>query len=224
MSKQKPTKPTTQAASKPYVTLAKSGTAIYEDRKSVFYAYAERVTTEAEAQAFLAKIKGQYPDATHHVYDYMIGSNITRFSDDGEPSGTGGLPILDVIKRMDFTDAIVVVVRYFGGTLLGTGGLVKAYGSSARDAVSDAGIAVFVRHRAMKLHCSYSDYGRIQVELEKQHATVRSLTYGADVDAEVGIIEEKADALMAKIVDMSAARARIEYIDGEDGVYLAAKE
>ncbi len=222
MSKQKQTTLTT--TSKQYVTLAKEGTAIYEDRKSVFYAYAARVTTEADAQEYLSAIRKQYPDATHHVYAYMIGSNITRFSDDGEPSGTGGLPILDVIKRMDFTDAIVVVVRYFGGTLLGTGGLVRAYGSAARDAVTDAGIATFVRHRALKLHCSYSDFGRIKVELEKQNATLRSLTYGADVDAEVGILEEKAEALMAKIVDMSAARARIEYIEGETGVYLAAKE
>ena len=94
------------------------------------------VTNEAEALAFLDSVKKHYPDARHHVYAYIVRENaIMRFSDDGEPQGTAGIPILDIIKKRGLTDIAVVVTRYFGGTLLGTGGLVRAYGKSAKDGV-----------------------------------------------------------------------------------------
>lgn len=197
-------------AEKPYVTLAGEGRAEYEDRRSVFYAFARRTASEEEAEAFIRETRAAYSDATHVCYAYMIGSNITRFSDDGEPSGTAGLPILDVIKRGGFTDAAIAVVRYFGGTLLGTGGLVKAYGASARDAAADAGIAVFVRHRKLRLRASYSDYGKLKNELERSGARIFSESFAAEVEAEVGIIEGQAEALAERMIELTAARARVE--------------
>ena len=104
------------------------------ERRSVFLGYASPVTTEEEALEFVAKIKKRHSDATHNVYAYILRGSISRFSDDGEPHGTAGLPVLEVLRKEDVTDAVIVVTRYFGGILLGAGGLVRAYSASARNA------------------------------------------------------------------------------------------
>ena len=124
-----------------YTTVKQYGTAEYEDRKSVFIGEALPVSSEAEALEFLASVKKKYPDARHHVYAYVLRDNsIMRFSDDSEPQGTAGMPVLDVIRKRGCTDVIIVVTRYFGGTLLGTGGLVRAYTAAAVGALESAEI------------------------------------------------------------------------------------
>ena len=110
-----------------YTTLAGNGRYEYEDRKSVFIGLCAPVSTESDALAFIEAVRKRYSDAKHHVYAYSLRENsIARFSDDREPQGTAGIPVLDALRKKEIVDAVIVVVRYFGGTLLGTGGLVRA--------------------------------------------------------------------------------------------------
>ena len=142
-----------------YITVRKYASFEYEDRKSVFIGEALPVSTEDEALSFIDSVKKKYPDARHHVYAYVLRDNsIMRFTDDGEPQGTAGMPVLDVIRKNGITDIAVVVTRYFGGTLLGTGGLVRAYTAAALGAVKEAEIITYDVYTTLKIEASYSDY------------------------------------------------------------------
>jgi uncharacterized YigZ family protein len=110
---------------------------------------------------FITKIRKKYGDATHNCYAYMLANGSARYSDDGEPQGTAGVPILSVIQKGGFTDAVIVVTRYFGGILLGAGGLVRAYSASARDAVNAAKIVTYAEYTEFSVKCSYSDYQKL---------------------------------------------------------------
>ena len=135
-----------------YTTIRKHSVFEYEDRKSVFIGDALPVSTEREALDFIASIKKRYPDAKHHVYAYVLRENsIMRFSDDKEPQGTAGLPVLDAIRKNNCTDTVIVVTRYFGGTLLGTGGLVKAYTAAAVGALNSAEFIRYDIYMSFKL-------------------------------------------------------------------------
>ena len=124
-----------------YKTVADEAETLMIEKKSKFYSHVKPVQNEEEALEFLGRIRSENRDATHNVYAYVIDeNNIFRYSDDGEPSGTAGMPVLDTIRKSGITDVIVVVTRYFGGTLLGTGGLVHAYGASARQGLAEAGV------------------------------------------------------------------------------------
>ena len=124
-----------------YKTVSHEASTVFIDRKSRFISHVMPVSSEAAAIEYLNKIRSEYPDARHNVYAYVIDeNNIFRYSDDGEPSGTAGMPVLDTIRKSGLVDVIVVVTRYFGGVLLGTGGLVHAYGTSATEGLKAAGI------------------------------------------------------------------------------------
>ena len=128
----------------PYTTILEFARFEYEEKKSVFIGEAAPVETESDALAFIESAKKRYPDAKHHVYAYVLRENsIMRFSDDKEPQGTAGMPTLDVIRKRNCTDTIVVVTRYFGGTLLGTGGLVRAYTAATVGALEKAQIITY---------------------------------------------------------------------------------
>ena len=144
-----------------YITLGKEAEVSFTERKSLFIGNAAPVKTEEEAMAFINKIRGKYGDATHNTYAYMLANGSARYSDDGEPQGTAGVPILSVIQKGGFTDAVVVVTRYFGGILLGAGGLVRAYSASARDAVAAAEVVTYAQYTEFTVKCSYSDYQKI---------------------------------------------------------------
>lgn len=145
-----------------YTTIKEYAQFEYEDRKSRFIAEAMPVSTEAEAIAFIDKVKRKYPDANHHVYAYVIKDNsIARFTDDREPQGTAGLPVLDSIRKNGCTNAAIVVVRYFGGTLLGTGGLVRAYSGAALGALKKAEIITYDIYSTYEIECSYSDFQKL---------------------------------------------------------------
>lgn len=145
-----------------YTTIQNRSKFEYEDRKSLFIGEAAPVSTEEEALSFISAIKKKYPDANHHVYAYVLRENsIMRFSDDREPQGTAGMPVLDAIRKNACTDAVIVVVRYFGGTLLGTGGLVRAYSSAANGALKEANIIVYDIYREYEISVSYSEYQKI---------------------------------------------------------------
>ena len=152
--------------SEPYRTAAKQATAVYEEKKSRFHAAIRPVHSQAEAMDFVALQQTEHPTAAHHVFAYILpGTNTARCSDDGEPSGTAGMPVLEVIRREGLSGVSLVVTRYFGGILLGAGGLVRAYAKSAKLAVDAAGIACYVPLVAFTLTIGYSHYERVRVSL-----------------------------------------------------------
>lgn len=147
-----------------YITVKKAADDRFEEKKSIFIGYVKRVETEEEAKEFVAEINNKHKDARHNCYAYVIGSNmgIQRYSDNGEPQGTAGIPILEVIKKQEITDCAVVVTRYFGGVLLGTGGLTRAYTKGAAIAINAAGIVEKVKGAMLSVEIDYDLYGKIQ--------------------------------------------------------------
>ena len=145
-----------------YKTIEKLATAEFVEKKSRFIGYIKPATTEEEAVDFINQIKSKHYDARHNVYAYMIKQgNIARYCDDGEPQGTAGIPILDVLKKNGLTDTAVVITRYFGGILLGGGGLVRAYSHTASLSVKAASVIQMLPCYDLKIVCDYSIYGKI---------------------------------------------------------------
>lgn len=147
-----------------YFTVKGYAVSEFQEKKSTFIGYVKRVASEDEAKEFVNEIKSQHKEATHNVYAYIVGENkgIQRYSDDGEPQGTAGIPVLEVIKKHDLTDVAVVVTRYFGGILLGGGGLIRAYSKGASSAIDEAGVVEKVKGLNLKLILDYDLIGKIQ--------------------------------------------------------------
>lgn len=147
-----------------YFTVKREASAEFEEKKSVFIGHVKRVHNEDEAKEFISKVKGLHKEARHNVYAYIIGVNkgVQRYSDDGEPQGTGGIPVLEVLKKSDLTDIVVVVTRYFGGILLGTGGLARAYSKGASLAIGESGVVEKVLGVPFKITIDYDLLGKIQ--------------------------------------------------------------
>ena len=199
------------------VTLAKEAHAEMEERKSIFIGHAKPVTSEEEARAFIEEIRHQYADATHNVYAYLLnGGAIARYSDDGEPHGTSGVPTLNVLKMSGAMDMVVVVTRYFGGILLGAGGLVRAYSAAARLAIDEAGLAVFEPWNIVGFTCSYSDYQKITAGLPKTGAVEEDAQFGEDVMVTAAIKVEDTGALMTYISETTGGRSVAEVLDTEE--------
>lgn len=144
-----------------YTTVCDSFTAEYSEKHSRFIAVCFYCESEAQAAEIIAAQKSKYWDARHNVYAYVLQNGTARFSDDGEPHGTAGMPILEVIKGSGITNVLIVVTRYFGGILLGTGGLVRAYSTSARDALSGAQKVLMCGCSEYEIECDYSSYDRL---------------------------------------------------------------
>ena len=196
-----------------YITVRGYGEARFEEKKSVFIGYCEHVTSEEEALAFLKKIKEKHRDATHNCYGYTMKGGIScRYSDDGEPQGTAGKPILDVLQKSGVDDVCVVVTRYFGGTLLGAGGLVHAYSQGAKVALEAAGIAQFENYVVFEVVCSYSDHQRISFELEKLDAIVDLTDYSDCVKVIFAVKEALAEGIERKITEISAGKSAAKRI------------
>lgn len=195
------------AEEKLYTTLKQKGQAELTERKSRFIGHAMPCKTEKEALDFIAGIKHEYADATHNVWAYMLEKNsIARYSDDGEPQGTAGIPVLDVIRKSKFTDACIVVTRYFGGILLGAGGLVRAYSAAARDAVSAAEIITYELYVEMKVRCSYSEYQKVEYTFAEYGIIVDDTEFGAEVEIKLAIKEKKFNGYALKLSEMSGGR------------------
>ena len=144
-----------------YKTILCEAEDAFIEKRSKFIGYAKPVQTEEEALAFIAEKKSKHWDATHNVYAYIIRGGVMRYSDDGEPQGTAGIPVLDVLQKSGVTDLVVVATRYFGGILLGGGGLVRAYSHTASIALQAAGIITMRECLMMELSCDYGQYGRV---------------------------------------------------------------
>lgn len=195
-----------------YMSLRADGAGRYEEKRSVFLAFARPIRTEEEAVGFLREIRKQYPDARHHVYAYVLREgNKTRYSDDGEPSGTGGLPVLELLRKSGITDAVAVVVRYFGGVLLGTGGLVRAYTAAAKAAIEEAAPCIYRSADALRLQVSYADHRRIESLLA--HYVVSDISYGNDVRLTVLVETEKTAGLTAALATQTGGRCAVEAIE-----------
>ena len=202
------------AEEKVYITVKGYGEARFEEKKSVFIGYCDRVTTEEEALAFVKRIKEKHKDATHNCYGYVMkGGILCRYSDDGEPQGTAGKPILDMLVKSGVDDVCVVVTRYFGGTLLGTGGLVHAYSQGAKIAVEAAGIAQFENYVVLKVACSYADYQRIGLELERFDAIIDATDYSDSVAVQFAVKKQFADEISRKISEITSGKSIPEKIE-----------
>lgn len=196
-----------------YVTINHRSKCEYEDRRSIFIAEAMPVKDEAGAIRFIESVKKTYPDARHHVYAYSLRENsIMRFSDDGEPQGTAGIPILDIIRKKGLTDIVVVVTRYFGGTLLGTGGLVRAYSSSAISAIEEAEIITYDLYNEISFSATYSDYQRILPVLSEFQFRDEDTIFLENVELHGRIANKDLQAFQAKLTEITSGRSNIEVL------------
>ena len=187
-----------------YLIPAKEGASEYIEKKSRFLGLIVPVTTEAEARAQLDAVKKREYDARHNCWAYILHSGQKRYSDDGEPQGTAGQPILNVLEREGVQDVLCVVTRYFGGILLGTGGLCRAYTKAAKDALDDAGLSELRPWSVLRLDCPYALFERVKLELEKRGGTVISSEYGAQI-ALTAALPEPGEAVFAKALQELSA-------------------
>ncbi len=187
-----------------YLIPAKEGASEYIEKKSRFLGLIVPVTTEAEARAQLDAVKKREYDARHNCWAYILHSGQKRYSDDGEPQGTAGQPILNVLEREGVQDVLCVVTRYFGGILLGAGGLCRAYTKAAKDALDDAGISELRPWSVLQLDCPYALFERVKLELEKRGGTVISSEYGAQI-ALTAALPEPEEAVFAKALQELSA-------------------
>ncbi|NMP36600.1 MAG: YigZ family protein [Clostridiales bacterium] len=165
-----------------YFTLKSEGLQEYVVKRSRFIGRARPVACAQEALDFIAAVKSEHWDATHNVWAYSVrDGNTRRFSDDGEPQGTAGMPVLDVLVKEQLTDCVVVVTRYFGGVLLGTGGLVRAYSHSAKLAVDAAEIGEMQLWSVMNIECDYNFYGKLACLIPEQGGAVDDARFGENV-------------------------------------------
>lgn len=203
---------------KTYITLGGEGTATLVEKRSEFIGYARPVADEEEAIAFVNSIKKKHADARHNVFAYVLrGGALKRYSDDGEPQGSAGMPVLDVLCKNGIDGAAVVVTRYFGGILLGTGGLVRAYSSAASAAVANAGIITLEEVVVLKMKCSYNDHARVQNEFSKFAIEVEGSEFAADVTLTLTAPTATADAFIIRMRDLMGGRS----IPEQTGIKLA---
>lgn len=195
-----------------YLTIRETGKGEYEEKKSRFLGEAIHVESEEEASAHVARIRKQYYDARHHCYAWVLGAGSERrkSADDGEPSGTAGQPILKVIEGSGCTNVLVVVTRYFGGTLLGTGGLVRSYTQAARAALEDAQTVHMCLCKKLAVTVEYGVLDRLLYELRREGTELGETEYGAKVTLHLTVEEERADALQTKIIALTSGSAVIE--------------
>jgi uncharacterized YigZ family protein len=191
-----------------YLIPSGAGEAELTEKRSRFLGHVRPVETEDEARAFIAEMKKKYYDARHNCWCYLIRGGPERYSDDGEPQGSAGIPMLEVFRREGVTNAVCVVTRYFGGVLLGTGGLLRAYTQSAKDALDAAGLSVVRRWLEASVPCPYAMLERIKIETAAFGGSVAGLDYGAEVTLRVLLPEERAEAFRARIFDLSGGATR----------------
>ncbi|MFG2287534.1 YigZ family protein [Streptomyces sp. NPDC048595] len=199
-----------------YRTLAREGVHEIEINKSRFLCALAPVATEAEAQDFIARVRKEHPTARHHCFAYVLGADggVQKASDDGEPGGTAGVPMLQMLVRREVRYVVAVVTRYFGGVKLGAGGLIRAYGGVVGEALDALGTVTRQRFRLVTVTVDHQRAGRVENDLRTTGRAVREVTYGAEVCIEVGLPEADLDAFRAWLADTTAGTARLE-VGGE---------
>ena len=179
----------------------KDGSAQITEKKSRFIGGVYNIENEEDALYYINETKKKYWDARHHCYAYIIGNNneIKRFSDDGEPSGTAGKPILDVLDKSGIANCLIIVTRYFGGTLLGTGGLIRAYSEAAKSGIEASGIMEVKKGIQAQIDADYNSFGKIQYMCMERNIIITDTEYGKNVHINM-IIEESEYAHFQKAV------------------------
>lgn len=205
--------------SKDYKTLFQYGEVEEIINKSKFIGYAKPINSEEEAIEFIEKIKKKHWSANHNVPVYLVGENneIQRYSDDGEPSGTAGVPVLEMLKKEGIKNLVVVVTRYFGGIKLGTGGLVRAYTSVAKLAINEAKVVEKVLNNLYLIRIDYTLHGKVQNELMNSEYIIKDTVYDDKVNIFVYCKPEKSSKFIGQITDITNGRAEIEE---KEEVYL----
>lgn len=194
-----------------YKTISARCEARFIEKKSEFIGYLAPVSTEDEAVAFINEIRAMHRKATHNCYAYILRENSTaRHSDDGEPSGTAGVPIYEVLRKEELCDVACVVTRYFGGIMLGAGGLVRAYTRGAKDAVSAAQIKVMAMAVRVEITVDYSLYGRLPQIFSEFDARIESEDFADSVKITVCVREELAEAFREKLTDSCNGKVSVE--------------
>ncbi|WP_346878558.1 YigZ family protein [Clostridium sp. UBA7791] len=214
-----------------YFTVKGSATSEFQEKKSTFIGYIKRVNTEEEAKNFVNEIKSMHKEATHNVYAYMVGENkgIQRYSDDGEPQGTAGIPVLEVIKKNDLTDVAVVVTRYFGGILLGGGGLIRAYSKGASSAIEEVGVVEKVKGLKLRFTLEYDLIGKIQYLCGTNNWHIEDTIYTDKVELSLFTEVENKETIIADFVEATSGKVTIceedeEYLFKEGYRYYRAIE
>lgn len=193
----------------PYNIVSVGGMGEITEKKSRFIATVAPVLTEEEAAVFLGAMKKKYYDARHNCWAYILGRNkeLVRCSDDGEPGGTAGKPILEVLQGADITNTMIVVTRYFGGTLLGTGGLVRAYTRAARAGIEASQLSTMYYGAEITITTDYTDLGKIQYLLGNRQITINDSRYTQGVELDIRIPCEQAEEINKILTEATAARA-----------------
>ena len=192
----------------PYYIPTAAGEAEHTEKRSTFLGHVRCVETEDEARAFITEMKKQYHDARHNCWCYLIRGGTERYSDDGEPQGSAGIPMLEVFRREGVTNVVCVVTRYFGGILLGTGGLLRAYTKSAKDALTAAGVSAVRRWVCVDVTCSYALLERVKNAAAALSGAVDSMDYGADVTLHLLLPEEAQADFETQLRDLSSGAAQ----------------
>jgi uncharacterized YigZ family protein len=195
-----------------YQTIKKQAEARLDINKSQFIAISFPLDESSDPEQLILSTKQIYPEATHYVYAYIYGLNqaVQKFSDDGEPSGTGGLPILELLKYRKLENTLVVVVRYYGGIKLGTGGLKRAYSKAAQEALHKSKIITLTASRILHLVCPYPYWGKMQYELENRQTLVDGIIYKEFVSLTVAVPQGQVEAFSEWIQGLTASQAVIE--------------
>ncbi len=190
-----------------YLTLEKEAFAEFVEKRSRFIGYAKPVKTQEEAMDFINAVRSKHWDATHNVYAYVLRDGQSRrYSDDGEPSGTAGVPVLDVLLKEDLTDCVVVATRYFGGVLLGAGGLVRAYSHTSKIAVEAAGIIKMSVCAVLSVTCDYNFYGKLSSLIPEHGGIIENTEFGENVTVEFYLPAANEGSFNAKLIDSSFGR------------------
>ena len=203
---------------KPYKTVARPASAEYIEKKSRFIATVAPVGDDESARDFVLSVRKKYPDARHNCYAYLTLDGMTRYSDDGEPKGTAGLPILGVLQKQELSGAAVVVTRYFGGILLGAAGLLRAYTKAAADGVEAAGVITVKPYTRVDVTVSFSDAERVRYELSRMDLPDFQTEYLDAVTYKLLSPEEQTDAVVDRITKITAAKAKITVIGTKMGL------
>lgn len=192
-------------------------------KKSRFIGQAAPCFSEQEASRFISNVKGEHPEATHNVYAYCIGIGdfAERASDDGEPRGTAGYPVLAVIKKQNVQNVVVTVTRYFGGTKLGAGGLIRAYSTTASLALNDAGLALYRYHDLVTISCDYNHFGSVHRTIEGLGCKTANISYAEKVTIEAFVMPEDISNLQSLIQDLTSNKAHLEV---SQGMYIAVRD
>lgn len=206
-----------------YRTLAKKSSDEIIINKSRFVGYASPIVNEEEAVLFIKEISEKHKDATHNVYAYVYGkeSSIQRFSDDGEPSGTAGIPVLETIKKEELRNIVVVVTRYFGGTKLGGGGLIRAYTKSAKIAINSSIIVENKLFNKLLMRVSYSSYGKIENYFIEGDYVAESIEFLEQVEIEIHIEKNKIDIVISDLMNITNGEL---FYDLRGEIYLPVKD